>query len=189
MIDFDKLTVSAGDSILMIIDIQERLAPAIAHNESILEKTGVLVQAAEAMGIPVLATEQYPKGLGPTIAPIQVLFSQMANFLGVFEKLQFSAVTPEVLAAIQATGRKKVVIAGMETHVCVFQTTRALQAAGYQCFLAQDAVGSRTDANRDNGLDLIRACGAVVTNVETLVFDWLKQAGTPVFKQISRLIK
>jgi len=189
MIEFDKLTVSANDSILLIIDIQERLAPAIAHSESILEKTGILVQSAAVLGIPVLATEQYPKGLGPTVEPIQALFSQTASFLGVFAKIQFSALTPEVLAAIQATGRKKVVIAGMETHVCVFQTARALQTAGYQCFLAQDAVGSRTDANRDNGLDLIRTCGAVVTNVETLVFDWLKQAGTPVFKQLSKLIK
>jgi len=84
MIDLNKLTVSADDSILLIIDIQERLAPAIAHNESILEQAEILIQAAEALGIPALATEQYPKGLGPTIAPIQVLLSQMANFLGVF---------------------------------------------------------------------------------------------------------
>ncbi|NCA99860.1 MAG: isochorismatase family protein [Clostridia bacterium] len=189
MIDFDKLTVCAADSILLVIDVQERLAPAIAHSESILDKTGILIQAAAALDIPVLATEQYPKGLGPTVESIRTLFSQSANFLGVFEKIQFSALTPEVLAAIQATGRNKVVIAGMETHVCVFQTVRALRAAGFQCFLPQDAVGSRTDANRESGLDLIRTCGAVVTNVETLVFDWLKQAGTPLFKQLSRLIK
>ena len=189
MTDLEKLTVSADDTILLVIDIQERLAPAIAHSEALIEKTGILLQAAAALGLPVLATEQYPKGLGPTIEPLRSLFSQTASYIGTFEKIQFSALTPEVHAAIEATGRKKVVIAGMETHVCVFQTARALQASGFQCFLAADAVGSRTDANRANGIDLIRACGAVVTNVETLVFDWLKQAGTPLFKQISKLIK
>jgi len=189
MTDFDLLTVSSNDSILLVIDIQERLAPAIAHSGPILEKTAILIQVASALGIPVLATEQYPKGLGTTVEPIKTLLSQAEDFLGIFEKIQFSALTSEVLAVLQVSGRRKVVVAGMEAHVCVFQTARDLQAAGFQCFLAQDAVGSRTDANRDNGLDLIRACGAVVTNVETVAFDWLKQAGTPVFKQVSKLIK
>jgi len=112
----------------------------------------------------------------------------MANFLGV-SKIQFSALTPEVPGGDSGDWTKK---RGDRRHgdscLCL-PDARALQAAGYQCFLAQDAVGSRTDANRDNGLDLIRSCGAVVTNVETLLFDWLKQAGTPVFKQVSKLIK
>jgi nicotinamidase-related amidase len=189
MNELDRLTLHSDHSLLLIIDIQEKLAPAIAHAETIIHQTGILIEAAAALDVPILATEQYPKGLGPTVAPLQTLLHQTDHFRGIFEKLSFSALTPEVLAALQESGRSHVIIAGMETHVCVFQTARELVAKGFVCQVAGDAVGSRTDERRDNGLELIRACGGVVTNTETVLFDWLKQAGTPVFRQLSRLIR
>lgn len=189
MIDFDALTVSAHDTALLVIDVQEKLVPAILDHETLVEKTAVLIQIASAMEMPILVTEQYPRGLGPTVQVLSELIAQAPAMCSVFEKMAFSACTPDVMAALAATGRRKVIIAGMETHVCVFQTARTLQAEGYQCFLARDAVGSRTAANRDNGFDLIKTCGAVISNVETLLFDLLKVSGTPLFKQLSKLIK
>jgi nicotinamidase-related amidase len=189
MPDLSALTVDREASLLLLIDIQEKLAPAIADHDSIIRSSAILLQAAAILNVPVLVTEQYPKGLGPTVPTLREALEQAPSALGVIEKMAFSACTPEVLSAIEATGRRKIVIAGMETHVCVFQTSRDLKAAGYEVFLAADAVGSRTHANRESGLALIRACGAVITNVETLLFDWLKVAGTPEFKQISKLIK
>ncbi len=189
MVDFDALTVNAEDTVLLIIDVQEKLVPAIVDHESIVEKTAVLVQVAIAMDLPIIVTEQYPRGLGSTVPAVKDWFSQAPSLRGVFEKMAFSACVPDVMAALEATGRRKVIIAGMETHVCVFQTVRALQAAGYQCFLDRDAVGSRTLANRDSGFSLIAACGGVISNVETLLFDLLKVSGTPLFKQLSKLIK
>ena len=189
MSDLSALTVDRETSLLLLIDIQEKLAPAIADHDSIIRSSAILLQAAGILDVPVLVTEQYPKGLGPTVPALREGLEQTLSSLGVIEKMAFSACTPEVMAAIHSTGRRKIVIAGMETHVCVFQTSRDLKAAGFEVFLAEDAVGSRTVANRNNGLELIRACGAVITNVETLLFDWLKVAGTPEFKQISKLIK
>ena len=189
MIDFDALAVNTNDTALLIIDIQEKLAPAIVDQESIIAKTAALVQIASAMELPILVTEQYPRGLGATVPALRELLDQAPSVCGKFEKMAFSACTSEVMDALKATGRRKVIITGMETHVCVFQTVRALQADGFQCFLARDAVGSRTMANRDNGFDLIKACGGVISNVETLLFDLLQEAGTPLFKQLSKLIK
>ena len=189
MIDYDTLTVSADDTVLLVIDVQEKLAPAIFEQEQVVAKTSTLVQAAIAMELPIIVTEQYPRGLGPTVSVVSDWFSQAPTLCGVFEKTVFSACTPDVMSALASSGRKKVILAGMETHVCVFQSVRALQAAGYQCFLARDAVSSRTAANRENGFALIAACGGVISNVETLLFDLLKVSGTPLFKQISKLIK
>ncbi len=189
MSQLHHLTLEANSAILLVIDIQERLAPAIHQSEAIISNASKLIQIAQALQMPVLATEQYPKGLGPTVPELQGLLNSTAQFAAVFTKLSFSALTPEVIAFLESAGRRQVIIAGMETHVCVFQTARALQNQGYQVFLAQDAVGSRAIENKQNGLDLIRACGATITNVETILFDLLKEAGTPAFKTLSKLIK
>ncbi|MDD2534876.1 MAG: isochorismatase family protein [Eubacteriales bacterium] len=189
MQNIDQLTLTPEDTILLIIDIQDRLAPVILGHQNIIAATQTLIQTANILTIPILVTEQYPRGLGQTVADIRASLADIATCRGYFSKLTFSALTDEVATIMVETGRKKVILAGMETHVCVFQTARALIETGYHVFLAQDAVGSRTQENRQNGLDLIRACGGVITNVETIVFDLLKIAGTPAFKEISKLIK
>nr|NLJ02104.1 isochorismatase family protein [Bacillota bacterium] len=107
----------------------------------------------------------------------------------IFAKNSFTAYTDEVKTALKELGRKKVLVVGMETHVCVFQTVRDLISDDYQVFVVKDAVASRTKVNFLNGLDLMQALGAVITNTETAVFDLLKVSGTPEFKVMSKLIK
>jgi nicotinamidase-related amidase len=138
------------------------------------------------MELPVLATEQYPRGLGSTVEEIK---QDLPEKVVVSEKISFDACTDEIRQALLASGRKQVIICGMETHVCVYQTVRRLLADGYEVFVAADAVGSRTVANKENALAMFRQMGAVVSNTETLIFDLLQVAGTPLFKQVSALIK
>lgn len=179
----DKFTLTPEDSLLLVIDIQERLVAAMKYGSQVVEKTGILLTTAKAMEIPVLVTEQYPKGLGRTVPELPV------EDAGIFEKITFNGCTPEVTEALKATGRKKIIVTGMETHVCVFQTVRDLLKDGYQVFVVEDGVCSRTKENFRNGLSLMAAMGAVITNTETVFFDLFKQAGTPQFKELSKLIK
>lgn len=185
----DRFTLNQEEAVLLIIDIQERLAPAIHDQASVIDRTLILIQAAAEMNMPVVMTEQYPRGLGATVPAIRDLLAERLPEVRPFEKLTFTALTPEVAAALSATGRKKVIVVGMETHVCVFQTVRHLLSEGYQVFLPRDAVSSRTAENRENALQQMAAMGAVITNSETVIFDLLKVAGTPLFKTISKLIK
>lgn len=187
--EYSRFTVNQDDTVLLIIDIQERLAPVIYEQEQVIANTVVLAKTAAEMNLPVIVTEQYPRGLGPTIPEIATVLAENLPESQKFAKMEFSACTPEVSAALAATGRRKVIITGMETHVCVFQTTRQLLASGYEVFITRDAVSSRTAVNRENGLQLMAAMGAVISNTETLVFDLLEVSGTPLFKKISKLIK
>ncbi|MZP29353.1 isochorismatase family protein [Heliobacterium undosum] len=169
----------------MVIDIQERLVPAMALGEQVIRKTGTLIAIAQRLGIPVIAIEMYPKGLGKTASPLDERLQGTYRF----EKVTFSALTKEVGECLKDLGRRKVIVAGMETHVCVFQSVRDLLQKGYLVFVAQDAICSRSSANYANGLDLMREMGATITNVETIFFDLMKQAATPLFRELSPLIK
>ncbi|MBM7581184.1 nicotinamidase-related amidase [Caldicoprobacter guelmensis] len=181
----DKFELKKEQSVLMVIDIQERLVPVMERRDQVIRNAQILISAAQRLDIPVIVTEQYPKGLGRTVKEL----SDMLGDFQAFEKLSFSAYIPEVAAQLARLGRKKVIVCGMETHVCVFQTVRELLQAGYQAFVVKDAVCSRTQDNHQNGLDLMEGMGAVITNTETVLFDLLKTAGTPEFKELSRLIK
>ncbi|MGI6120321.1 MAG: hydrolase [Desulfosporosinus sp.] len=181
----DKYVLIGEEAVLMLIDIQERLVPAMKYGQKVIENTNILISLAKKSGIPIIVTEQYPKGLGKTVSDI----SDNLEGSSTYEKLTFSGCTSEVTSALKGLGRKKIIITGMENHVCVFQTVRDLLTQGYQVFLVRDAVCSRTKENYKNGLSLMSSMGAVVTNTETVVFDLLKQSGTPLFKEISKLIK
>src|SRR5690554_1313431 len=181
----DRFILNREDAVLLEIDIQERLVPVMEYRDQVIKNTQILISAAKEMGFPVLATEQYPQGLGRTVPELL----EMIDEENIFAKNSFTAYTDEVKGALQDLGRKKVLIAGMETHVCVFQTVRDLIKDGYKVFAVKDAVASRTKGNYQNGLDLMQAMGAVVTNTETAVFDLLKVSGTPEFKVMSKLIK
>lgn len=182
----EKYELNQTDAFLLVVDIQEKLVPAMSGKDAVINNTGILLQAAGLMGISAAFTEQYPRGLGHTL---ESLIAKRPDKARVFEKISFDACTPEVLQEIRSSGKSQIILAGMETHVCVYQTIRRLLAEGYKVFLPEDAVCSRQQANKDNALQQIRDMGAVVTNTETILFDLLKVAGSPLFKQISALIK
>jgi isochorismate hydrolase len=147
--------------------------------------TRALVGAAKELGLPVLATEQYPKGLGPLIPEVKDILPSPP-----LEKVHFSCgADPAFAAALEKTGRRQVIVCGMETHVCVFQTVRDLLSHGYEVHVCSDAVSSRTEEHRRTGLDLCRQAGAIVTTAETAIFDLLHQAGTAEFKKVSPLVR
>src|SRR3569833_3111666 len=172
-------------SLLLIVDVQERLLPAIAEAEAVVAACATLIDGAGLFGIPVIACEQNPKGLGPTAAALQARF----HGVEVFEKLTFSAFAdPAVRACIEAVPDRSIVLCGLEAHVCVLQTALDLRATGREVFVAADAVGSRTARNRDLALPRLRQSGVQVVSVEMLLFEWAGAAGTAAFRAMSRLV-
>jgi nicotinamidase-related amidase len=178
------------ETLVAVIDIQEGLAAAMAgpRMADVVRGVPILLAAAKILGAPVLATEQYPKGLKATIAPVR----EKLDELGVarFEKTAFSASeVPDFQRKLGEIAPKSVVVVGMETHVCVYQTVRDLRARGLEVFVPVDAVASRRDEDRAIGLALCEREGAIPTSVETIVFDWLGRAGTDEFRAVSKLLK
>lgn len=181
----DKFTLKTDDAVLMVVDIQERLVPVMRYGKKVIENTHILIAIAKELEIPIIVTEQYPKGLGKTVPELRNDLEENLTY----DKITFSAYTDEVASSLEKLGRKKIILVGMETHVCVFQTVRDLISRGFQVYLVQDAVCSRTKENHKNGISQMSHMGAVVTNTETVFFDLLKKAGTPQFKKLSKLIK
>lgn len=179
-----KYNLDKDDTIIVVIDFQEKLMKAMSQSEKVYKNTGMLLIAAEQMGIPVIVTEQYPRGLGGTVKEIKDHLKDYKYM----EKVKFSAFEG-LQELLKDTARKTILITGSETHVCVFQTTRDLIEAGYNVHVVQDAVCSRFKENHLSGLELMKDLGAVVTNTETALFDLLKAAGGPEFKVISPLLK
>lgn len=182
----NRFHLNAGEAVLLVIDLQERLMAAMDHAPQVLKNTKLLLLAAEQLQFPVLVTEQYPKGLGATSAE---LLEAMPEGWTRIEKTAFDAAGPELLDKLSALGRKTVVVCGSETHVCVYQTVRSLLEQGYQVFLVEDAVCSRFTHNYKSGLALMREMGAVVLTAEGAVFDLLKVSGTSAFRVLSKALK
>jgi nicotinamidase-related amidase len=181
--------LSPASTVLLVVDVQERLAAAMppARVEALVANAGILLDAAERLAVPVIASEQYPKGLGPTLAPL----ADRLRSRGVapLAKTTFDALgDPAIARALSALSPRAVVVLGMETHVCVFQTAREIARRGLAVHVVADAVASRTDENRAIGLGLCERAGAAITATETVVFDWLGRAGTEDFKAVSKLI-
>lgn len=172
------------DTILLIIDFQEKLMKAMKQSDKVYKNTNLLLAATEQMGIPVIVTEQYPRGLGGTVSEIKEHLKEYEYI----DKTEFSAIGG-LKKILSGTKRKTVLITGSETHVCVFQTARDLVEDGYNVHVVKDAVCSRFKENYLNGLELMKDVGAVITNTETVLFDLLKVAGSPEFKVISPLLK
>lgn len=181
----DKYFIDRQSTVLMIIDIQNRLLPVIYNKDEIIKNTNILIEACKELNIPYIVTEQYPKGLGKTTEELNLDISS----IDIYEKLSFSAYTEEVEEKLNLLEKKKIIVVGMETHICVYQTVRDLIKNGYDVHLVSDAVGSRFKLNDDNGKKLIHDLGGVLTNTETVLFDLLKVAKTEEFKKISKLIK
>ncbi|MBE0568192.1 MAG: isochorismatase family protein [Deltaproteobacteria bacterium] len=185
-----KRVLNREEAVLVVIDVQERLVPAIDKElyERSLKNIVIAVEAAGTLGIPILLTEQYPKGLGRTVARILEAMDGKPHEL--VEKMTFSCAREErFLSALTKTGRGQVLLAGMETHVCVYQTAVDLVNSGYEVFVLDDAVSSRYPHNYRSGIEAMRDAGVRVVPMETAVFQLLKAAGTPEFKKISSLLR
>jgi nicotinamidase-related amidase len=183
----DRFFLNREESILVIIDIQERLAAVMKEREKVISNTLHLVEAARLMGIPVMITEQYPKGLGPTVGEIR---DGLSGFYSPLEKLAFSCCQDRsFMDSLRRMGRKKVILCGMEAHVCVLQTCLDLLREGYHVHTVRDAICSRAEDNFLTGIGIMRDAGAVITSTETVLFQLLGRAGTEEFRMISRRIK
>jgi nicotinamidase-related amidase len=172
--------------VLVIVDVQERLAKVMERRDQVVSAINVLVRLAKLHDIPIILTQQYTRGLGPTVEPI---LEELGDDQFV-EKVHFSCCGHvEFTRSLDGLGRKTVLLTGMETHICVLQTCLDLLDADYNVHVPWDAVCSRSDGNRDMGLKFMERAGAVLTSSETAAFQVLVKAGTPEFKEISSLLK
>ena len=172
-------------STLLVIDVQEKLLPLISGHHRLVWNIERLIKGANILGVPVQATEQYPKGLGHTVAPIR---ENLIN--AVPEKTLFSCRECDVLMEQSgSSGRNQFVIVGIETHVCVQQTALDFMANGFDLFVVANAVGSRYSNDYRIALERMAASGVTITTVESVLFEWCEVSGTDEFKQISQLVK
>jgi nicotinamidase-related amidase len=176
--------MSRSDTALLVVDVQEKLIPLISQHERIVWNVGQLLDGARVLGVRAVATEQYPRGLGPTT-------KELADRLGnVPEKLTFSCGgCPEVFEELRDAGIFKILVVGIEAHVCVQQTVLDLLADGFQVYVAVDAVGSRHELDYETALRRMDSAGATLTTTEAALFEWCDAAGTPEFKQISAIVR
>lgn len=172
-------------TLCIVVDIQERLMPVLHQAESLVEKSRTILQGLHALEIPVIATEQYPKGLGSTVNAVKLLLENAP----IFEKTRFSAYTDEVAAALKQHNRRNIILVGAEAHVCMLQTVLDLREAGYDVYIPFECTTSRNPANKENALEQMRDNGAVVSNVESILFELMEDAKHPAFKTISKLIQ
>ncbi|RCS44711.1 hydrolase [Bremerella cremea] len=178
----NPLLMTPLNTALLVIDMQEKLLPAIEKSATILWNTRRLLDGAAVLEVPILGTEQYPKGLGATVP-------ELAERMGTLpEKLEFSS-CPCLADQLATLARPKILLAGIEAHVCVQQTALDLVAMGYDVLLAVDAVGSRFRQDKRIALRRMEANGVTLTTTEAVLFEWCRVAGTPQFKQVSQLVR
>ncbi len=183
----DPYLLERDESVLCVVDIQEKLAARMGEKESVIERARMLALAARRLGIPILVTEQYPRGLGPTVMELTIALEDAYSPV---EKICFGcAAEPKFLEQLKSRKRKQVVLCGMETHVCILQTCLELLDRGYKVQVVSDATCSRHPAHKEIGLGQMRQVGAVVTCAESVVFQWLGKAGTAEFKDLLPLLK
>lgn len=178
--------LTRNNSVLHIIDVQERIFD-VMHNKTFLKENMVrMLKGVQILKLPIVWMEQYPKGLGPTISELRDLMPQQKPF----EKMCFSSCDqPDFLPKLRETGKNTILIMGVETHVCVYQTVIGLMAHGFEVEVLADAVSSRTERNYELGLRIMENAGAKLTTVEMALFELLQESGTDEFKQISKLVK
>jgi len=184
-----SLLCNDNKSVLVIIDIQERLSTAMPEKvlKKVSEKINLLSKAATLLSIPVIVSEQYPKGLGATLSNIT---SSLPDNVLIKEKNCFScASNQDFITTLESLNKKQVVLVGMEAHICVTQTALELQNDNYQVFISEDAVCSRTKHNYKNALQRMRQADCVISNSESICFEWLRDSKHSQFKKISSLIK
>mgnify|MGYP001259781388 CR=1 FL=1 len=184
---FPKLDLS--DCVLVVVDVQGRLMQAMNEEDSatVVENTARMIRGAQLLDVPVLLTEQYPKGLGPTVDEILELLPE--NTL-IRDKIEFSCLqVPEFCADLEGMDRKTLILCGVEAHVCVYQTALDALAMGYNTVVVADGVCSRRGENRELAIQSMRQAGAVISPAESVLFEWLGRAGGDAFKEISRMLR
>jgi len=182
------MRIQRDHSLLLVIDIQAKLAPHIAGHEQLIRRTDALLDAADLFGIPKLLTEHCPGQIGPVIEPMRSRFGSRE----VFQKTHFGAADhPEFVERVQAAGRRQVVITGMEAHVCVLQTALALRQQGLEVVVVADAVGSRAPRQGDRELALRRMehAGCTLAGTETVLYEWAGGGSDPRFRAILNIVK
>lgn len=183
-----KFLLDPAKAVLIVIDVQERLCAAMDENvlRQLTRNTGILLESANELAIPVIFTEQYVKGLGPTLGELR----QTVPAAPSFEKMTFSCCGNDAfIKQLKQSGRTQIIVTGMETHVCVLQTVINLLDEGFDVHLVKDAVMSRSSDNRQTAIEAMVLAGAVPTCAEAVVFQLLKIAGTDSFKKLSKLVK
>lgn len=176
--------MSRDDTALLVVDVQEKLLPLIFNRPEVVWNVRRLVDGARILGVPIGATEQYPQGLGPTTPDLAERLDEIPA------KLRFSCgECGEVFRRFVELGRHKVLVVGIEAHVCVQQTVLDLLANGYQVYVAVDALGSRREIDYRTALRRMESAGATLTSSEAVLFEWCEVAGTPEFKEISKLVR
>ena len=176
--------MNRDDAALLVVDMQARLLPLIPGSERLIWNVGRLIDGAKILGVAHAATEQYPQGLGPT-AP------ELAQRLGeIPAKTAFSSCEcSEIFTGWRDRGIWKILVCGIETHVCVSQTVHDLLGEGFRVYVAADAVGARGQLDHEIALRRMDSAGATLTTTEAALFEWCARSGTPEFKQISQLVK
>jgi nicotinamidase-related amidase len=176
--------MSAGDTGLLVIDVQEKLTPLIPRAMEVIRNIAFLIDAARVLEMPVQATEQYPKGLGATVPELAKRLPQRPD------KVAFSCCAiPSVVDNFRRAARPKLLLAGIETHVCVQQTALDLLAMNFRVYVPADGVASRHEIDHERALHRLENAGTIITTCESAVFEWIGAAGTPQFKEISRLVQ
>ncbi len=171
-------------SLLLLVDMQERLVPAMADAADVTRRCGILLRGAYELGVPILASEQYPKGLGPTLPGLTEFLSRR------LEKTEFSAyANPAIKDELRRAGQEQLILAGVEAHVCVLQTGLDVIDAGYKVFVVADCVSSRRAESREVALHRVARAGATLITAEMALFEWLRSADAPEFRAISKMIR
>lgn len=172
---------------LVVVDMQDKIASVMQAEAmgKVLKHCNILLQAAQLLEIPALYTEQYPKGLGPTLPGLAEWLKQSPRV----EKTTFSCCAEPTFCRQLTGDRPQIILAGMEAHICVLQTALQLKEQGHQVFVVDDAIISRDPANKANAIARLREAGITISNTESVVFEWLGKAEGDAFKQISRLIR
>ncbi len=176
------MLMNRQDSLLLIIDVQERLAPAMDNPRQVISNGAKLIGVAKAMNVPFIITEQYPQGLGQTMVDIR---QEAGNDATYYSKIHFSCAKEEkIMSAIKASGKKQIILAGAETHICLLQTAMDLQKQGYEVFVVSNACSSRDVSQNMMALQRLAHNGIDIVTSEMVIFEWLEKAGTDEFKQV-----
>ena len=174
------------DTMALVVDYQERLMPVINDNDALEKRSAVFVKGLKALGVPMVLTQQYTKGIGMTVPAI----TEAAGSGDYFDKLTFSCFEDEAIRKrMLQLGKKNVLVCGIEAHICVLQTCIDLKAAGFKPVLVTDCIGSRKESDKAVALMRAQSEGIILTTAEAVLFELTRKAGSPVFKEISRLIK
>lgn len=184
----DRFLLEPENAILLVIDVQEKLSTAMAEPalQQLLKNTGILLESALELGLPVIFTEQYVKGLGSTLAELK----QRAPAASCYEKMTFSCCgNGDFVGQLKQSGRTQIIVTGMEAHVCVQQTVIDLLHDGFIVHLVKDAVTSRNSDNKQTALEAMVLAGAIPTSTESVVFQLLKVAGSEPFRKLLKLVK